>query len=246
PAPRRRGPRERGEGPRAAAGGEGRPRAEPALTREGIVLAAIGVADAEGIEGMSMRRVSTELRVSSMALYRHVANKGELLTAMIDHVFTEAALPEPPPADWRRALEVALRCEWDIYRRHPWAVRLTMMAGAVVSPALLTNAEWMLRVMVSRGRTPDQAQELLTVLSAYTSGMALQATRVVLEEHEFGMDTEQWWRTRGPDFLRLADQGRFPTLFAASALPDVDGVFSLGLKHLLDGIAPLMEGPGAP
>lgn len=224
---------------------ERRSQTEPALTREVIVRAAISVADAEGIEGLSMRRVSTELRVSTMALYRHVASKGALMTAMIDRVYIDAALPEPPPADWREALELALVGEWRIYRQHPWAMRLTMMAGAVVSPGLMMNAEWMLKVITGQGRSADEAQDVLAFVSAYTSGMALQATRVALEDHEFGMDADQWWRSRAPEFLRHAAEGRFPLMFSVSGPPDVDAIFEVGLKHLLDGLTPLIEGTGS-
>ncbi|MGW8438716.1 GntR family transcriptional regulator [Nocardiopsis sp. NPDC055879] len=225
---------------------ERRSRTVPALTREAIVGAAITVADAEGIEGLSMRRVSSELRVSTMALYRHVADKGELMTAMIDRVYTDAALPEPPPDHWREALELALVAEWGIYREHPWAMRLTMMAGAVVSPGLMRNAEWMMRVITHQGRSADEAQEILVFVSAYTSGMALQATRVVLEDHEFGMDADQWWRSRAPEFLRLAAGGGFPVMFSVSGPLDVDGVFEAGMKHLLDGLTPRIEGTATP
>ncbi|MFJ9554682.1 GntR family transcriptional regulator [Nocardiopsis sp. NPDC101807] len=235
-------PRER---PRPSEPTERRPAADTALTREAIVRVAITIADGEGIDGLSMRRVATQLGVSTMALYRHVANKDALVTAMIDQVYTEHALPEPPPADWREALELALRTEWGIYRRHPWTVRLTMLAGAVQSPQLLENAEWMMRVVSARGRSPDEAMAVLTFVSAYTSGMALQATRAVVEDYEFGMDAEHWWRSRGPEFLRLAEQGRYPLTFSISGPPDVHGVFELGMKHLLDGLTPLIEGGAA-
>ncbi|MFE9246876.1 GntR family transcriptional regulator [Nocardiopsis sp. NPDC006938] len=224
-----------------------RPRPEPALTREGIVRTAIALADAEGLDNLSMRRVATDLRVSTMALYRHVASKGELLEEMIDHLYTAHELPEPPPEDWREAMELALVGEWDIYRAHPWAPRLTAMAGGVISPGLVMNAEWMMRVFVARGRTPDQAMELLTVVSAYTAGMALQATLVAMEEHEEeDTDAESWWRSRGPRIRELAAGGGFPVLFGVSAPPDIDAIFTSGLERLLDGIAPLMDVPRAP
>ncbi|WP_434739337.1 GntR family transcriptional regulator [Micromonospora sp. SH-82] len=242
--PQARGPQGQRVRPRPAEAGGGRPTTETAITREAIVRAAITIADAEGIDGLSMRRVATHLRVSTMALYRHVASKEALATAMIDQVYTEHALPEPPPADWRRALELALLTEWDIYRRHPWAVRLTMLAGAVQSPGLVENAEWMMKVITAQGRSPDEALAILTFVSAYTSGMALQATRAVVEEYEFGMDAEHWWRSRGPEFLRIAEQGRFPLTFSVSGPPDVHAIFGLGMKHLLDGFAPLIEGRG--
>ncbi|MFE1170652.1 GntR family transcriptional regulator [Nocardiopsis sp. NPDC058789] len=231
--------------PRSTPAVERRAQPESALTREGIVLAAIAVADAEGLEGLSMRRVSVELGVSTMALYRHVASKGELLTEMVDHLYTVHALAEPPPEDWREALEVALVAEWEVYRRHSWVARLTVMAGGVVTPALLRNGEWMMRVIVAQGRTPDEALEILTIVSAYNSGMALQATRVALEEHEHDMDAEHWWRSRGPLFQRFAEEGRYPTMLSVSGPPDVDCMFESGMRRLLDGLAPWIEGTDA-
>ncbi|NKY96322.1 GntR family transcriptional regulator [Nocardiopsis alborubida] len=243
-APEPRGPQRQRERPRPAQAGEHRPPAETGLGREAIVLAAITIADAEGVDGLSMRRVATHLGVSTMALYRHVANKDALVTAMIDQVYTEHALPEPPPADWREALELALLTEWGIYRRHPWTVRLTPLAGAVQSPGLVQNAEWMMRVITGQGRSPDAAMAILTFVSAYTSGMALQGTRAVVEGYEAGMDAEHWWRSRGEEFLRIAEQGRFPLTFSVSGPTDVHAIFDLGMKHLLDGLTPLIESGG--
>lgn len=243
-APEPRGPQPQRERPRPAQAGEHRPSAETGLGREAIVRAAITIADAEGVDGLSMRRVATHLGVSTMALYRHVANKDALVTAMIDQVYTEHALPEPPPADWREALELALLTEWGIYRRHPWTVRLTPLAGAVQSPGLVQNAEWMMRVITGQGRSPDAAMAILTFVSAYTSGMALQGTRAVVEGYEAGMDAEHWWRSRGEEFLRIAEQGRFPLTFSVSGPTDVHAIFDLGMKHLLDGLTPLIESGG--
>ncbi len=243
-APEPRGAQRKRERPRPAQAGEHRPAAETGLAREAIVRTAITIADAEGVDGLSMRRVATHLGVSTMALYRHVANKDALVTAMIDQVYTEHALPEPPPADWREALELALLTEWGIYRRHPWAVQLTPLAGAVQSPGLVQNAEWMMRVITGQGRSPDEAMAILTFVSAYTSGMALQGTRAVVEGYEAGMDAEHWWRSRGEEFLRIAEQGRFPLTFSVSGPTDVHAIFDLGMKHLLDGLTPLIESGG--
>ncbi|WDZ90352.1 GntR family transcriptional regulator [Nocardiopsis sp. HUAS JQ3] len=249
-APEPQKPQRQRERPRPARTedpGSHRPAAETGgLAREAIVRAAITIADAEGIDGLSMRRVATQLGVSTMALYRHVANKDALVTAMIDQVYTEHALPDPPPADWREALELALLTEWGIYRAHPWAVQLTPLAGAVQSPGLVQNAEWMMRVITGQGRSPDEAMAILTFVSAYTSGMALQGTRAVVEGYEAGMDAEHWWRSRGEEFLRIAEQGRFPLTFSVSGPTDVHAIFDLGMKHLLDGLAPLIESGGRP
>lgn len=244
PAPRPQHPpaptARRRQRPRAAAGDAPRSSSPRALTREAIVAAAIDIADAEGIDGLSMRRVSTELHVSTMALYRHVAGKGELVTAMIDMIYREADLPEPPPTDWRRALELAMLWEWGVYREHPWAIRLTSVSGPVVAPGLMANAEWMMSVVTDQGRSADVALEIITVLSAYTSGMALQATQAAVEENELGLDAEHWWRSKEPEFARFAAQGRYPVMFSVSGPPNVDAIFTRGMRHLLDGLTPLI------
>jgi AcrR family transcriptional regulator len=232
-------PQPRDDRPRAHRGGR-RTSSESGLTREAIVDAAIAIADAEGIDGLSMRRVATELRVSAMALYRHVAGKEELVTAMIDKIYRESDLPERPPDDWRQALRLAMRWEWGAYRAHPWAIRFTPMGGSVRAPALAANADWMMRVITARGHSADTATAVVTFLSAYTSGMCLQASQAVVEEHDFGMDAEHWWRSKGPEFVKLAAEGRYPVLFSASGPPSVDRIFDLGMEHLLDGLAPLI------
>ncbi|MBL7255784.1 GntR family transcriptional regulator [Paractinoplanes lichenicola] len=221
-----------------------KPRKEPrptGLTRLAVVETAIAIADAEGTDALSMRRVATSLNVSTMALYRHVANKEALATAMIDHIYAEHSLPEPPPAAWRPALELALRTEWEIYRRHPWAIRLTPLAGPVHAPALMDNGEWMMRVLTAEGNSPDKAAAILTFVSSYTSGMALQGTRAVIEQYDYGLDVEHWWKSRAQEFRRIAESGRYPVTFSITGPPDVRIIFELGLRHLLDGLAPLIE-----
>src|SRR5690606_16759942 len=102
-------PRRRGSGPRPR---RPRPRgAETGLSPAAIVRAAIGVADAEGIDGLSMRRVAARLGVTTMALYRYVSAKDDLVLLMADTVFAEHALPDPP-GNWRDGLELAARSHW--------------------------------------------------------------------------------------------------------------------------------------
>lgn len=126
-------------------------------------------------------------------------------------------------------------------RRHPWAIRLTPVAGAVQAIALFENVEWMMRVLAAQGLTPDEAMAIITFAAAYTSGMALQGTRAVVEDHEVGLDVEHWWKAREQESLRIAQQGQYPLTFSISGPPDVNTLFRLGLKHLLDGLTSLIE-----
>ena len=232
------------EGTLTAGPGGPRPVPDTALTREAIIRTAITIADAEGIDGLSMRRVSTELRVSTMALYRHVASKKELLTAMINQIYMEADLPDLPPADWREALGLAVLWEWGVYRQHPWAIRLTMINGPVVAPGLMKNAEWMMSVVTAQGHSSDHALDMVTILAAYTSGMASQGIQVAMEEQDAVLDYEQRWQAKGEEFHHYASMGRYPVMFGVTGPPDVDRIFAVGLERLLDGLAPLIAPQG--
>ena len=90
--------------------------------RAEIVAAAVRIADAEGVEAVSMRRLADELGVATMTPYTHVESKDELLDLMRDAVAAEMILPEPIPDDWREALRaIALRTK-DAFEAHPWSL----------------------------------------------------------------------------------------------------------------------------
>ena len=92
----------------------------PRLAPGRIVAAAMAVADAEGLAGLSMRRVATEIGVATMSLYRHIADKDDLMLKMTDAAFGECRIPAHPPEGWRDQLELAARTLWAMFQRHPW------------------------------------------------------------------------------------------------------------------------------
>lgn len=89
------------------------------LTREGIVRAAMAIADGEGLAALTMRGVAARLGVAAMSPYRHVGGKEELVLLMADAAFGEAAYPDPGPEGWRARLELGARTLWRLYRAHP-------------------------------------------------------------------------------------------------------------------------------
>ena len=105
------------------------PRARPVESgpdRDLVVSTAITIADAEGLTGLSMRRLAGEVGVPTMSLYRHVADKEELVLLMMDKVM--AANPPPPSLSpetdgWRACVEALARLQWSMYRRHMWLER---------------------------------------------------------------------------------------------------------------------------
>ena len=111
------------------------PREVP-LSKQRVVVEAIRLADREGVDGLSMRRLAGALGAGAMSLYHYVANKEELLDAMIDVVFEEIELP-PEETDWQSAMRQRAVSARQVLARHPWAIGLMesrTIAGAREPP----------------------------------------------------------------------------------------------------------------
>ncbi len=96
----------------------------PALSRRTIAVTALSIIDGEGLAKLSMRRLGAELGVEAMSLYHYVANKNDLLDAVLEQLYSEIALPDLPDDDWEQAIRRGLRSFHDVLVRHPAAVEL--------------------------------------------------------------------------------------------------------------------------
>ncbi len=106
------------------------------LSRESIVAAAIEIADTEGLEAVSIRRLATKLEARPMSLYSHIERKGDLIDLMVDEVIGGSILPESPPSgDWRDDLRRISQRTRENIRAHPW-----MIAVAFRRPFIGPNA----------------------------------------------------------------------------------------------------------
>ncbi|WP_328386991.1 TetR/AcrR family transcriptional regulator C-terminal domain-containing protein [Streptomyces sp. NBC_00400] len=230
---------------------ERRPReTDSGLSREKVVRAGIKVADAEGLRALSMRRVAAEFGVSSMALYRHVAGKDELVLLMADAAFLDVELPEPAPDDWRARMAAGARLQWELYRRHPWLAQYLSITRPQPMPRAMALIEWtMARV---RGMDPVTLIHMALTLLGFVLSTAAGFEDDLEAEQETGMDQEQWMATMEPAFEGILTSGSYPMYAGASAIgEDVvnqDSLFEFGLARLLDGMAALVDGPrpGAP
>jgi AcrR family transcriptional regulator len=222
--------------------GEGGPgRRAQALSLERIVEAAIAIADADGIAGLSMARLAERLGSAPMSLYRYVANKDELLVFMMD------AAPGPPPelptGGWRAALEAWAQALRDVYVRHPWILQVT--AGR--PPLEPGQLSWLDRGLSSFAGTRlterDRFESVMTVLN-YVRGEAQIAMILLRGAPGEGADALRAQQEYGELIARFVRPERFPALAAASAAgifasegPDS---FQWGLSRVLDGIASMM------
>jgi AcrR family transcriptional regulator len=142
-----------------------------ALTRERILEAAISLADRDGIESLSMRKLGDELGVEAMSLYNHVRNKGDLLDGMVDAVFSEIALPASGE-DWRLAMRQRAISARQALLRHPWAIGL-MESRATPGPATLRHHDAVLGSLRTAGFSIDMAAHAYSLLDGYIYGFTL-------------------------------------------------------------------------
>src|SRR5680860_1393223 len=106
------------------------PRREP-LTRERVLQAAVELVDERGLGSLTMRRLGSRLGVEAMALYRHVANKDEILDGIVELVVGEIEIPASG-SEWRVAMTLRAHSARDVLRRHPWAIGLMESRGCLL------------------------------------------------------------------------------------------------------------------
>ena len=149
------------------------PTAEPRgrLSRERVVRGAIAHADAGGLEALTMRNLAEELEVAPMALYRHVANKDDLIDAMIDAVFSEISLPLGG-ADWRTAMRQRAISVREALSRHRWAIGL-MESRRSPGPANLRHHDAVIGKLRAAGFDIAMAAHAYSLLDSYIYGFAL-------------------------------------------------------------------------
>lgn len=219
---------------------------EPAgeMSRERVVRAAVELADAEGLDALSMRGVAARLGVATMTIYRYVAGKDDLVLLMADTVFGELGCPGEPPAGWRARAERGARTLWAVHRRHPWLAQLNSLFRPLPLPSLLIHGEQLLAAFEELGFDETTRLDLQVVIYSHVQGLAAHLEREVLAEAATGLSEEQWMEMHAPALGSIAASGRYPAfarLLAGLADDgydlDLDRLFELGLRILLDGLA---------
>jgi AcrR family transcriptional regulator len=202
------------------------------LSRQRIVEAAIELADRDGLGALSMARLAERLGCGTMSLYRHVANKDELVTFMV------SAAPGRPPgttdrADWRDALTDWAVGLWDVYHRHPWILHATVI-GPPADPGQLAWLDAGLAALSGTGLSErDKLAAVMALLHFVRGASALDIEAA--DHHDTAPDYPALLR-------RLVTGERFPALAAALQAEafDADGDrladFRSGLDQFLDGI----------
>ncbi|MBI4940009.1 MAG: TetR/AcrR family transcriptional regulator [Actinobacteria bacterium] len=221
--------------------GERKAESEPeaGLSRQRVVAEAIRLADREGVEGLSMRRLAGVLGAGAMSLYHYVASKEQLLDAMIDVVFEEIELP-PEGTDWRSAMRRRAVSARQVLARHPWAIAL-MESRTSPGPANLRHREAVTACLRRAGFSVLMATHANWLLDSYVYGHALQEASL-----PFGTADELADMTEDV-FLPQLPADEFPYLNESAAALLAAGYdpaeeFTFGLDLVLDALEPLRTG----
>ncbi|MFI6602077.1 TetR/AcrR family transcriptional regulator [Nonomuraea sp. NPDC050536] len=221
---------------------------KPDLSVDRIVRAAIEVADTEGLQALSMRRVAERLSVGTMSLYTYVPGKPELLDVMLDTVCAETDRPDDVPGGWRARLEQIARENWRLYLRHPWLLQVAT-SRPVLGPNVTAKYEYELRAIDGIGLTDLEMDAVLTLITGFVHGAARGAVEAAQAESQTGMTDQQWWDAHAPFLGVIADTSRFPVAARVGqaagethqAAYNADHAFEFGLERVLDGIEVLVE-----
>jgi AcrR family transcriptional regulator len=146
--------------------------ADAGLSKQRVVAEAMRLADRDGVDGLSMRRLAGALGAGAMSLYYYVANKDELLDAMIDVVFEEIELPSAE-TDWQSAMRRRSVSAREVLARHPWAIAL-MESRTTPGPANLRHREAVTACLRKAGFSVVMATHANWLLDSYVYGHALQ------------------------------------------------------------------------
>jgi AcrR family transcriptional regulator len=190
------------------------------LGADRIVATAIELADAHGLNAVSMRKVADHLGVGTMSLYTYVPGKAELLDAMLDVVVGETARPARVEGGWRARLAFVARENLALLRRHPWILEVGD-GPAPLGPNMIAKYEYELRAVDGVGLTDLEMDAVVALVLSHAAGAARA-------------------RTEARVLHRFVDPADFPVAVrvgvAVAEAGDADGAFEVGLERLLDGI----------
>jgi len=219
-----------------------RSRTRRPLTKERVLAKAIALADRDGIEALSMRKLGHALGVEAMSLYNYVANKGELVTAMVDRVVEQFELPDDEPR-WDVAIRRCAITAHNLLIEHQWACAPALVPSDVqMEGPRIRYMEWLLGRLRAAGFSPELAYSAYHTLDSHIFGFTLwqighaKAAEMIVPD---GESAEQWGR-RVLEHMRvrhpyLAEHGELHLARGRDAAAE----YEFGLDLILAGLAKL-------
>ncbi|TDE56085.1 TetR/AcrR family transcriptional regulator [Nonomuraea mesophila] len=217
----------------------GDPEPRQGLSLPRIVRAAVELADAEGLEGLSMRKVADRLGFTTMSLYRHVPGRDQLVDLMRDDVLGEHPRA-PATGGWRARLEAAARHAWEIRKRHPW---LAEVRGSrhLPGPNGVAHYDYLLSTLTGTALRPPEVIAVVGMVGRFVDAEALVLVETQREERRSGVSEQEWWGSREALYERLDHYPAISGLWTAGGWDHPEDSFDFGLRRLLDGVEVLIR-----
>ncbi|WP_242910500.1 TetR/AcrR family transcriptional regulator [Actinomadura terrae] len=226
-------PERQGRGPR------------PAYSRAQITEAAVRIADAEGLDAASMRRIAADLGTGAMSLYRYVPSRDGLVELMYDHVLGEQEFPARPTGDWRADLALVAQNARAMLLRHPWVLTARRARG-VPGPNQLRLLEFGLGAL-DVGVPVDEILTLVTMLNGWVEVTVRGELEQQRDVERSGVTNDEWMIKNVPYVLPLIESGDYPMfgrVVVDAKLPHMtsEEAFRYGLDRVLDCIGAALSG----
>ena len=217
------------------------PRPRTSLTE--VVDAGVAIADAEGLEALSIRKVAGRLGIGAMSVYTYVPGRSELIELMIDRVYADHGIPDPA-LGWRARTETWMRSTWRIYQSHAWLLDYNM-ARLPVGPHVLDVDEALYAALAAAGFGGTENVAITNLIRWQLLGAARWMISDRAEERHTGVSTEAYWESRSSFWSTYFDQNRFPAMFAIWSSGGFDDPAGWDIEPmitwLLDGIERLAD-----
>ncbi|GAA4535497.1 TetR/AcrR family transcriptional regulator [Amycolatopsis samaneae] len=217
------------------------------LTVPAIVAAGIEIADADGLDAVSMRKVADRLDVGAMSLYGHVPGKDELTALMVDSVLGELYEDGVETAvrvgDWRSAMKFVAERNWALHRRHPWLLDIRA-SRPNLGPNISRKYETELRPLEGIGLSDVEMDAALTLVLGHVSGVARAHRSMSRAQADSGMSDAEWWSVVAPVLEQVMTDENLPLSARVGgavgarfdAAQDSEHALAFGLDTILDGI----------
>jgi AcrR family transcriptional regulator len=213
------------------------------LDYETITAAAIAIADEEGLDAVTMRKIASRVGHSPMALYRHVGNKDDLEELMYDAALGELDLASGRSGDWRSDLAHLAGAYRRMHHRHPWMTHLGQRP--TLGPNFIRLMEHAMACVDSPGRGIDKMVDMAVTVLHFTIGLVHEELAAAEAQRRTGLDRAGWHRRMTPHVTELLSAGGNPYLarmiLEGEDFPDPDAVFQRRLAMVLDGLAAVVS-----
>ncbi len=217
------------------------------LSLDAVVAAGIALADAEGMDAVSMRRVATALGSAPMTLYTYVPGRDELVELMLDEAYVQMPAGSGRRGrSWRTRVRAVIEANRDLYERHPWVATVDTTRPPL-GPGAIAKYERELSAFDDHGLDDVTMDAALAWTLAFVRDWARTAAAAEQVRRASALTERQWWDDAGPLLVRVLDPARYPLAVRVGtsagreqgAAWDAVRAFDFGVARVLDGLKPL-------